>query len=114
MIVGVVYSGANSRRRRNGQFDVVVVPEIGDIVAQCIDTNFESIEKFTNNLTLEFLSAIEILWTRSPILGPGSRTIIQGILPSFPAQAGRSTSATRSERLPFAMFIAIRRGSSTT
>ena len=57
MIAGVVYSGANSRRRQNGQFDVVAVPEIADIVAQYIDTNFESIEEFTNNLTLEFFFA---------------------------------------------------------
>ena len=88
MIARVVYSGANSRRRQNGQFDVVAVPEIADIVAHYIDTNFESIEEFTNNLTPRVLLCppIEMLWTRSPILAPGSR--INGILPSFPAQAG--------------------------
>jgi hypothetical protein len=39
MIMGVVHSGADSRHRENGQFDVVALPEIANIVAHYIRTD---------------------------------------------------------------------------
>jgi hypothetical protein len=115
MIVGVVHSGADSRHHQNGQFDVVAVPEIADIVARYIDTNFESIVEYSNNFTLKFFfapyrDAVDAVAD----LSSGLQDHIQGISSSFPAQAGPSISVTRSERLLFAIFAAIRRASSTT